>query len=281
MNPSDLHDLAARFGIRPNRSLGQNFLADANLARAIVADARVGPGDDVLEVGAGFGSLTIPLAAAGAHVLAIEFDRGLVPALREATAALPATAGEVDVREADVTKLDWVETLGEHRWVMVSNLPYNIATPLVLDMLEARLPIDRYVIMLQAEVGERVVAGPGEPGYGAPSVRVAYHAAARILRRIPPGVFWPEPAIASVIVELVPHAPTVEGDEAAIFRVVQGGFAQRRKTIRATLRRIADLDTPAAESVLRDAGVDSQARPGTLSLEEFASIAAHLPGGAP
>lgn len=259
--------------MRPSKSLGQNFLADPNLARAIVADAGIQPGDHVLEIGAGLGSLTQPLARSGGTVLAVEFDRGLIEPLRRLAAE--ASPGTIDVLEADATDIDWGPVLGEHRWVMVSNLPYNVATPLLLGMLQARLPIDRYIVMVQKEVGDRLIAGPGEDAYGAPSVRVAYHASARRLRKVPPEVFWPEPKISSVIVELVPHEPPVAGDEDAIFAVVREAFSQRRKTMRAALRRLG-LDTARADAVLAACSIPGAARPEDLGLAEFAALASGL-----
>ena len=191
-----VRDLAKRHGIRPSRSLGQHFLLDPNLARAIAADAGAAPGVRIVEVGAGLGSLTVALAATGAEVLAIEFDRALLPALLEVTAPF----GEVEVMAADVTRLDWEATLGDGGWTMCANLPYNIATPLVLRVLDAAPRVGRMVVMVQREVGERLVAKPGEDGYGPVSLRVEYHAFAARIRRVPRDVFWPRPTVESVVV---------------------------------------------------------------------------------
>jgi len=233
--------------------------------------AGVGRGDRIVEVGAGVGSLTVSLAAVGARVLALEFDRRCIPALEEAVAPF---GGAVDVVSEDATQVDWRSLLGRRRWTMVSNLPYNIGTSLVVGMLEQRLPIDRYLVMVQREVGERLAAGPGDEQYGAVSVRVAYFAGPKVLRRVPKTVFWPEPKVESVLIELVPRRkPPVRIDEETLFRVVNEGFAQRRKTMRSALRRLGATD-PAA--VLVAAGVEPSMRPEELSLEAFARIAEEL-----
>src|SRR5712671_4519701 len=176
-----IRDLAVRYGVRPSKSLGQNFLTDPNLARAIASDAGVGPGDHVVEVGAGFGSLTVALAGTGAAVAAVEFDRLLVPALRDVTASLE----NVSVMHGDAMKMDWLGLTGEVEWTLCANLPYNIATPLVMDLLAEAPAIRRFIVMVQREAGERLVAQAGEERYGAVSVRVAYAAAGRLIRSVP------------------------------------------------------------------------------------------------
>jgi len=232
-----------------------------------VADADVHEGDLVLEVGAGLGSLTVPLAEAGCRVLAVEVDRGLANALREVVAPYP----NVRIEVADAMRVDWLSMLGAGRWSMVSNLPYNVSVPLVLELLETAPAIDRYVVMVQREVGERLVAGPGADGYGAVSVRVAYRADARVVRRVPAGVFWPRPKIDSVLVRLEPRAPAVDVDRGALFAVVNEGFAERRKTMANALRRLG-LDAASATGVLRSAGLDPSARAEQLGLDGFARI---------
>jgi 16S rRNA (adenine1518-N6/adenine1519-N6)-dimethyltransferase len=264
-----IRELAARHGIRPSKALGQHFLVDPNLARAVAAEAGAGPGVRVVEVGAGFGSLTVALAAAGADVLAIEFDRGLQAALAEVVDGLDG----VRVLPADAMKLDWPGELGDGRWTMASNLPYNIATPLVLDLLERAPGIERFVVMVQREGGERLAAGPGEEGYGAVSVKVAYRAAVRVVRRVPPTVFWPRPAVESVIVRLDRlSAPGADVDPEALWRVVDAGFAQRRKTLRNALVRLG-VDRGRAGEVLARSGVHPRARAEELGLPALARVA--------
>jgi 16S rRNA (adenine1518-N6/adenine1519-N6)-dimethyltransferase len=232
-----------------------------------VADADVHEGDLVLEVGAGLGSLTVPLAEAGCRVLAVEVDRGLSDALREVVAPYP----NVRIEVADAMRLDWPSTLGQGRWSMVSNLPYNVSVPLLLELLENAPAIERYLVMVQREVGERLVAGPGAEGYGAVSVRVAYRADARVVRRVPADVFWPRPKIDSVLVRLEPRPPTVDVERAALFAVVNEGFAERRKTMANALRRLG-RDPASAAEVLRTVGLDPSARAERLGLDDFARI---------
>jgi 16S rRNA (adenine1518-N6/adenine1519-N6)-dimethyltransferase len=243
------------------------------VARAIVRDADVGPGDRVIEIGAGFGSLTLALAAAGAEVVAIEFDRGVVPALREVASDAPG----VRVVEADAMRLDWSSVLGDgdDPWMLCANLPYNIATPLVLDVLIDVARVRRLVVMVQREVGERLAARAGDDAYGAVSVRVAYRATASIVRRVGPDVFWPRPKVDSVVVRLdrLP-APPVDVDELRLWSVVDEAFAQRRKTMRNAIRR---LGVEGADELLRGAGVDPSARPEELSLDDLARVASALP----
>lgn len=262
--------------MRPTKALGQHFLIDPNLARAIVADAGIGPDDRVVEVGAGFGSLTVALAATGADVLAVEFDRGLVAALGEVVGDRPG----VRILHADAMHIDWPATLGEGDWIVCANLPYNLATPLVLDLLGGVPAIRRLVVMVQREVGERLIASPGDAGYGAVSVRVAYRAAGAIVRRVPPEVFWPRPKVDSVVVRLDRlEAPPVEVDEAALWPVIEAGFAERRKTMRNALRRMG-LSLEEAGDVLAACGVSPAARAEQLDLATFGCLARSLPGRA-
>jgi 16S rRNA (adenine1518-N6/adenine1519-N6)-dimethyltransferase len=232
-----------------------------------VADAGVRRGDRVVEVGAGLGSLTIPLAEAGARVLAIEVDRGLSRALREVVGSYP----NVRVEVSDAMRTDWTTALGVDRWSMVSNLPYNVSVPLLLELLQTA-PIDRYVVMVQREAGERLVARPGEDAYGAVSVRVAYRADARVLRRVPADVFWPRPKVDSVLVRLDPRPPAVDVDPAALFAVVDEGFAERRKTMANALRRLS-RDAGDAAEILRAVDPDPSVRAERLGLDAFAAIA--------
>ncbi|HJR97620.1 MAG TPA: 16S rRNA (adenine(1518)-N(6)/adenine(1519)-N(6))-dimethyltransferase RsmA [Actinomycetota bacterium] len=267
-----IRDLAARHGIRPSKSLGQHFLIDPNLARAIASDAGVTAGDRVVEIGAGMGSLTVALAATGAEVLAVEFDRGLVPALREVTQGLAS----VRVLHADAMKLDWSAELGDADgvWTLCANLPYNIAAPLVLDTLTSVPAISRWLVMVQREVGRRLVAAPGGEHFGAVSLRVAYRADASIVRRVPAAVFWPRPNVDSVLVRLDRlDRPPVDVDEVWLWRVVDEAFAERRKTMRNALRRLG-LAEP--DAVLADAGIEPATRPEELDLSAFAAIAERM-----
>jgi 16S rRNA (adenine1518-N6/adenine1519-N6)-dimethyltransferase len=260
-------DLAARHGVRPRKSLGQHFLVDANMARAIAREAGAAPGTRFLEVGAGLGSLTLALAEAGAEVLAVEVDPRLAGALEEVTEGLP-----VRVVAADAARVDWEEVLGPEPRRMASNLPYNVAVPVLLDLLERAPRVDPFLVMVQREVGERLAAGPGHPAYGAVSVRVAFRADARVVRRVRPGVFWPEPNVESVLVRLERRPPPAGAPEATLFRVIAEGFAQRHKTLAGALVRLG-LSREEAREVLTTAGLDPRVRAEELGLRELARVA--------
>jgi len=265
---SALRDLAARHGIRPSKALGQNFLTDPNLARAIVSDAGVRPGDRVVEVGAGLGSLTRALAEAGAEVVAVEADRAIIPALRESVGELPA----VRVVHADALRIDWAAALPGGPWRMVSNLPYNVAVPVLFRMLDGAPQVTDYLVMVQREVGQRLAAEPGSEAYGAASARLAYLADVAMVRRVPASVFWPAPSVESVLVRITPRRPPVAAPREALFRVIEAGFAQRRKTMRNALVRLG-LGPADAEAALRGCGLDPNVRAEELGLEAFDCLA--------
>jgi 16S rRNA (adenine1518-N6/adenine1519-N6)-dimethyltransferase len=266
-SPTAIRELLAAHGLSPSRSLGQNFVADANTVRRIARLAGVGPGDHVVEVGAGLGSLTLALLETGAAVTAIEIDRRLAPVLREVVESAGAT-----VIQGDALGLDWPSLLAAHpTWVLVANLPYNIATPLVLDLLAGAPPIERMLVLVQLEVGERLAARPGTKAYGIPSVRRAWWADATIVGHVSPTVFVPQPRIESGLVELRRHPPP--GDEClrkAVFRLVDAGFGQRRKMLR---RSLAGLATPAD---LVQCGIRPEARGEELTLADWIRLAEHL-----
>jgi len=194
-------------------------------------------------------------------------DHGLSRALREVVGSYP----NVRIEVSDAMRTDWTTALGADRWSMVSNLPYNVSVPLLMELLRTA-PIDRYVVMVQREVGERLVARPGEEAYGAVSARVAYGADARVLRRVPADVFWPRPKVDSVLVRLDPRPPAVDVDPAALFAVVDEGFAERRKTMANALRRLG-LDAGDAAEILRAVDPDPSVRAERLGLDAFAAIA--------
>lgn len=227
----------------------------------------------MVEVGAGMGSLTLALAATGARVRAIEFDRALLPALHEVTAG----AENVDIVAADATRIDWASELKGGPWTLCANLPYNVAVPVVMAVLEEAPIVGRLVILVQREVGERLVAGPGDEHYGPVSIRVAYRATGELTRRVPPSVFWPRPRVASVVVRLERSvAPAVAVEPERLWRVVDAGFAERRKTIRSAVVRLG-VDPGRADDLLRGEGIDPRARAEQLSLQELARIAEALP----
>ncbi len=265
MTPSEITELLTRHGVRPSKALGQNFLADENTARRIVRLAELQPGERVVEVGPGIGSLTVALADTGAHVCAVELDRHLVPILEEVVAAR-----DVEVINDDALRVDWSALLDPAAgWVMVANLPYNVATSVVIRALETAPMIRRALVMVQREVGERLAAGVGDDAYGAVSVKIAYYASAKVVGTVSPNVFIPKPKVESALVRLVRHdATSVEvGDVDRMFELVRAGFATRRKTLRNTLEGRID-----AERFAR-AAVDPGARAETLSLADWARLA--------
>jgi 16S rRNA (adenine1518-N6/adenine1519-N6)-dimethyltransferase len=267
LTPGDVRALLDTHGLKASRALGQHFLADPNTATRIVRLAAVGPGDRVLEIGPGIGSLTLALAAAGAEVLALERDRHILPALADALAGVEG----VRVVEGDAMTVDFGELLADGDWAMVSNLPYNIATPLVVRVLEEAPGVSRLLVMVQKEVGERLAAAPGRREAGPASVKVAYHADAAVVGSVPPTVFLPRPKVDSALVRMTRHAaPPVDAPEDVIFALVRAGFGQRRKTLRRALRPVLAGDV---EAVAVRAGVDPGARAEALTLDEWAALA--------
>lgn len=261
-------------GLRPSRALGQNFVADPNTVRRIARLAGVGPGQRVVEVGAGLGCLTLALLEAGAEVTAIEIDRHLLPVLRSVVEPAGAT-----VVAADAMTLDWTALLGDGAaspWHLVANLPYNIATPLVCDILDGVPAITDLLVMVQREVGERLAARPGSGAYGAVSVKVRYWATATVAGKVPPSVFVPRPNVESALVRIVRHPggplvdPSVVG-AARLFEVVGAGFAHRRKMLRGALAGVVDPASFAA------AGVPETARAEELDVEAWGRLAAFVP----
>jgi 16S rRNA (adenine1518-N6/adenine1519-N6)-dimethyltransferase len=223
-------------------------------------------------VGAGLGSLTVALAQAGAEVLAVELDRALVPALEEVVRGL-----RVSVVREDAVDADWQAILGEGPWRMASNLPYNVAVPALMGLLERAPNVDPLVVMVQREVGERLAAGPGDPAYGALSLRVGFRTEVRNLRRVGPSVFWPEPNVESVVLRLDRRPPPVEVPVERLFRLIDEGFRQRRKTLASALVRLG-YPRAQATAALGRMGLDPKVRAEALGLEEFARLADALDG---
>ena len=271
-------DLLDRHGLRPSRALGQNFVADPNTVRRIARLAEVGPGDHVVEVGPGLGSLTLALLETGADVVAVEADRHLLPALEEATGGAEFAAGSLRIVVSDAMRTDWRTVLhGSSSWVLVANLPYNIATPLIADLLDGVPEVVRMLVMVQAEVGERLAAGPGDDAYGAVSVKVAYWATASIAGRVPASVFVPRPKVESVLVDIrrrsSPAVPADVAEASWLFELVRAGFAHRRKMLRGAL---AGLVPPEAFDL---AGVRPEARAEELGVEDWGRLAAAARSG--
>lgn len=264
---TQIRDLLDRYDLAPSRALGQNFLCDGGTIERIVRLAGVVPGDRVVEIGAGLGSLTLGLCQAGARVLALEVDRHLIDPLSEVVAGYP-----VEIHHADARVFDWDHALGGEQWKVVANLPYNIATPLVLDLLPARPELVRWLVMVQREVGERLAAGPGSRIYGIPSVLVAYWGTARVVGSVRPELFHPRPKVDSVLVSIERHRQLpldVGYDEVAT--MVRAGFGQRRKMLRRSLDGLLD------PGQIEAAGVEPTARAEELDLAAWGALARQRP----
>ncbi len=273
LSGADVRRLLDQHGLTPSRARGQNFVVDPNTVRRIARLAEVGPGDRVVEIGAGLGSLTLALAETGASVMAIEVDARLMPVLR--TVVEPVG---VQVVEGDALRLDWNTLLGGDPWVLVANLPYNVATPMVADLLDHVPAIRRMLVMVQREVAERLAAGAGDEAYGAVSVKVAYWATARVVGRVPPTVFHPVPNVESALVRIERRAEPVVGadvDREWLFRLVAAGFGQRRKMLRRSLASLVPAEAFVA------AGVRPDARAEELSVVEWGRLAACTSSGRP
>ena len=263
LSRADVSALLARAGRAPSRALGQNFVVDPNTVRRIARLAAVGPGDRVVEIGAGLGSLTLALAETGAAVTAVEVDRHLVPLLRETVEPHGVT-----VIEADAMTVDWNVLLGDGPWVLVANLPYNVATPLVADLLDHVPAVHRMLVMVQREVGERLAAGVGDEGYGAVSVKVAYWAAARLAGNVPRSVFLPRPNVDSALVAIERRpVPATDAPADRLFELVRTAFGQRRKMLRRSLDGVVDAAT------FECAGVRPDARPEELDVLAWGRLA--------
>ena len=269
LTPGRVRALLDRHGLRPRKGLGQHYLADPNTARKVARLGGAGPGETVLEVGPGLGSLTLALREAGAAVVAVEADPRLVPALAEVLGDDPLVRVEV----ADALRVDLAGLAPKARR-LVANLPYNIAATLVLKVLAEAPAIERQVVMVQREVGQRLAAAPGTAAYGAPSAKLAVAAEARILAPVSRRVFVPEPRVDSVLLGVTrrPHPAAAGVDQAELARVIDAAFAQRRKTLRNALRGLG-LDAAGVEALGRAAGVDLGLRAERLGVDAFAALA--------
>lgn len=279
LGPAEIRELAARLGVTPTKKFGQNFVHDPNTVRRIVAAAGVGADDVALEVGPGLGSLTLALLPVVGHVHAVEIDPVLAGALPE-TAARYADAAKLTVHAADALRITAAD-LGEPApTALVANLPYNVAVPVVLHLLAELPSLRRGLVMVQKEVADRLVAAPGSKIYGVPSVKLAWYASSRSAGKVPPSVFWPVPNVDSGLVAFTRREPPrADVPRKAVFAVVDAAFAQRRKTLRAALAGWAGGADRAAEALVA-AGVDPGARGESLTVEQFAAIAASAPQAA-
>ncbi len=281
LGPAEVRRACERLGLTPSKRLGQNFVHDANTVRRIVREAGVGPADRVLEVGPGLGSLTLPLLATGASVVAVEVDRRLAEALPSTVTELAgaAVAARLDVLALDALRLRGSDVPGEPPGMLVANLPYNVAVPVVLHLWEELPSLRSGLVLVQAEVAQRLTAPPGSRTYGAPTVKLAWSARAEAAGTVPRRVFWPVPNVDSALVRLRRvDPPDVDVSRRELVAVVDASFGQRRKSLRAALAGWAG-SAVAAEDALRAAGVDPSSRGEQLDVTTFARVAAARPPG--
>ena len=269
-SPEVVHYICKRFDIKMSKKLGQNFLIKRGIVDEIVHAAELTPGEPVLEVGPGIGTLTQGLAQSGADVTAIELDRRLLEVLDTTLASYD----NVRIIHGDVLKLDVPSIMNHKPFKVVANLPYYITTPIIMSLLESKLPIERLVVMVQKEVALRMVAKPGTKDYGALSVAVQYYTEPDIVLDVPPKSFLPAPAVTSSVIRCVlrDKPPVDVIDEKLFFRVVKAGFAQRRKTFSNTMKTMG-LSKDRIEELLAKANIDGQRRGETFTLQEFADVA--------
>ncbi|GAA3652147.1 16S rRNA (adenine(1518)-N(6)/adenine(1519)-N(6))-dimethyltransferase RsmA [Microbacterium marinilacus] len=275
LGPSEIRSLAASLDVTPTKKLGQNFVVDANTVRKIVQAARVVPDDRVVEIGPGLGSLTLAILETGASVTAVEIDHRLAARLPETAAAHGVPDGALTVIDADALRV--TELPGDPD-VLVANLPYNVSVPVLLHFMETFPGLSRGVVMVQAEVGERLAAPPGSKVYGAPSAKAAWYGAWRLAGTVSRQVFWPVPNVDSVLVAFERDAEPrgTEAERALTFGIVDAAFQQRRKMLRQALAGVLGGSSAQASEVLERAGVAPTARGEELSIDDFARIARAL-----
>lgn len=284
LGPADIRALADALGVRPTKTLGQNFVHDAGTVRRIVREAEVGVGDAVLEVGPGLGSLTLALLEAGALVSAVEIDERLAARLPETVAArMPEAPARFALACRDALEISGPDMLARPKAAgegegfaprrLVANLPYNVAVPVILTLLEALPSLESVTVMVQTEVAERLAAAPGSRTYGVPSAKAAWYGTARLGAKVSRNVFWPVPNVDSSLVHLDIERGRAGADSEreAVFAVIDAAFAQRRKTLRAALAQWAG-SAARAEGILVAAGIDPKLRGERLAVEDFAAI---------
>jgi len=272
LGPAEIRDLAEQLDLQPTKKLGQNFVVDANTVRRIVRIAGVEPGDEVLEVGPGLGSLTLGLLEAGARVTAVEIDPRLATQLPLTVAELAPDATErLTVITADAMK---VADLPGAPTRLVANLPYNVSVPVLLHLLQTVPSLQTALVMVQAEVGQRIAAGPGSKVYGSPSVKAAWYGSWSTAGQVSRQVFWPVPNVDSILVSFAraDSLPGSEDERAEVFALVDGAFGQRRKMLRQALAEQLG-GSAAASTRLEAAGVDPTLRGEQLSMPDFLAIA--------
>ncbi len=273
-SPRVLNNLFEAYGLQPRRQLGQNFLIDANIVRKIVSAAEIQRDDRVIEVGPGAGALTVSLAHAGAKLIVLEIDRGLVKLLKNLFEAWP----QVVIKEQDVLQVDWITlagNLGAEKGAvkLISNLPYNISGPFMYNLFRAGFPFSTALLMFQKEVARRLVAKPGDHDYGALSVLSQYYCRGNILFDVSKNVFWPRPRVDSAVLKLKPRRRDLsESEEQLFWEIVQGVFQQRRKTLPNGMARLFDLSRSRLVELLEEVPLSPTARPEELSVIQFAKL---------
>jgi 16S rRNA (adenine1518-N6/adenine1519-N6)-dimethyltransferase len=270
LGATEIRELAEELGIKPAKSLGQNFVIDANVCRKIVRIAGVTSSDIALEIGPGLGSLTLALLEEAKSVVAVEIDERLAMRLPQTVAAHNESKSTFSIIHQDALNL---KTLPEAPTVLVANLPYNVSVPVLLHLLELFPTLKSGVVMVQAEVADRLAANPGTKEYGIPSVKAAWWADLSGAGSISRSVFWPVPGVDSKLVSFTRHQPL--GDEAlrkSVFTLIDAAFAQRRKMLRSALSSIYG-SSGAAEKVLIEAGIDPTLRGESLLVNDFCTIA--------
>ncbi len=272
LGAAEIRALAAALDVTPTKKLGQNFVVDANTVRKIVYVAGVQAGERVVEVGPGLGSLTLAILEAGASVTAVEIDHRLAERLPETAAAHGVAPGALTVVDADALR---VTELPGDPTILVANLPYNVSVPVLLHFLETFPHLQRGVVMVQAEVGERLAAPPGSKVYGAPSVKAAWYGTWRLAGTVSRQVFWPVPNVDSVLVAFERDADPRGSEElrASTFQIIDAAFQQRRKMLRQALSQVLGGSSAAASDVLEQAGVAPTARGEDLSIDDYVRIA--------
>lgn len=274
LGPSEIRALSERLDVVPTKRWGQNFMVDAGTVTRIAGLAGLGPDDHVVEVGPGLGSLTLALLATGARVTAIEIDPRLADALPETIAGRDAEAARrLTVITSDAMKVD---ALDAPPTALVANLPYNVSVPVILHLLETFPTLNRAVVLVQAEVADRIVAPPGSRTYGIPSAKVAWYAAARRAGDVGRAVFWPVPRVDSALVRIDRREPpSTTASRERVFEVIDAAFAQRRKGLRGALSGIAG-SSAVAESALLSAGIEPLTRGERLDIGQFTQVAEAL-----
>lgn len=281
LGPVEIRALAAELGVRPTKTLGQNFVHDANTVRRIVASSDVGAADVVLEVGPGLGSLTLGLLEPAAAVVAVEIDPVLADRLPRTTAErAPTLAHKLTVLGADALRVR-AEDFRSAPTALVANLPYNVAVPVLLHLFAELSTLRSALVMVQAEVADRLAAPPGSRTYGVPSVKARFYGTVQRAGSVPRGVFWPVPGVDSGLVRVDRHPQPKWAVDAVtrrrVFAVVDAAFAQRRKTLRAALAGWAGSPDE-AERRLRAAGIDPRTRGEQLDVAAFVALAAQRTG---